>query len=208
MPRRSKGARLYLRRREGSEPYWVIRDGCHEELTGCSERDDQKAERKLAQYIAEKYEPPTQERQLAKLRIPDLINIYLTERTPHVARPDFLLNTATPILDWWGHKKLTDVRAKTCQDYVTWRCKQGVSDQTARHDLKTLRAAIRYYHANTRSHHVSHYFFQLRFFVLQSFFRAHQIKPGHFTVTGPWPRAWRRVDAFWKLAWHVICSPS
>lgn len=149
MPRRSKGPRLYLRRdKRETRPTWVIRDGAREVRTGCSEANRNEAERRLALYIAEKYEPPTQEKQLAKLRIADLINIYLTERTPHVARPDFLLTTATPILDWWGKKCLDTVNAKACQDYVTWRIKKGVSDQTARHDLKTLRAAIRYYHAN------------------------------------------------------------
>ena len=149
MPRRSRGAYLYLRRdKRESDPTWVIRDSGREIRTGCSQSASQEAERELALYIAEKYNPPTREKQLAKLRIADLINIYLTERTPHVARPDFLLTTATPILDWWGTKCLDTVNAKACQDYVTWRCKKGVSDQTARHDLKTLRAAIRYYHAN------------------------------------------------------------
>lgn len=74
--------------------------------------------------------------------------VYLQERGPLVVRRDFLAVTAKPIIAWWGMRPLSDVRAGTCADYVTWRCAQGVSDQTARHDLKTMRAAIRYYHAN------------------------------------------------------------
>lgn len=46
------------------------------------------------------------------------------------------------------YKTLSRVNAKTRAEYVSWRVKQGVSDQTARHDLKTLRAAINYYNAS------------------------------------------------------------
>lgn len=75
------------------------------------------------------------------------MNTYLQEHAPHVKNTEFLIHTAAPIIDWWGDKYLSDVRAKTCRDYVEWRCNKGVSDQTARHDLKTMRAAINYWHA-------------------------------------------------------------
>lgn len=78
--------------------------------------------------------------------IADVVSLYLKERGPHVRRPDFLAHTASPIIDWWGDKRLADIRGVTCRQYVTWRTAQGVSDQTARHDLKTLRAAINHYH--------------------------------------------------------------
>lgn len=57
---------------------------------------------------------------------------------------------ATPILEWWcDHAPaLSNVNKSTCGKYVEWRVKQQVSDQTARHELKTLRAAINYYHAS------------------------------------------------------------
>lgn len=79
--------------------------------------------------------------------IADVMTLYLRERAPEVARPDFLATTATPILGWWGSRTLADIKGQTCRDYVAWRTGQGVSEATARHDLKTLRAAINHYHA-------------------------------------------------------------
>jgi integrase len=79
----------------------------------------------------------------------------LRERAPHTRNPSFIAATAEPILVWWGTKTLADIRGATCRDYVAWRTSQRirrrkqarqVSEATARHDLKTLRAAIRYYH--------------------------------------------------------------
>lgn len=147
MPRRAKGPRLYLRERAGRDPVWVIRDTGCETSTGCGESDRGRAERELARYIASKYAPQKGPRDLDRLLIADVVNVYLKERAPLVKRPDFLVVTASPILDWWGEKTLADVRRSTCAEYVSWRTRLGVSDQTARHDLKTLRAAIRYWHA-------------------------------------------------------------
>src|SRR5262249_52020349 len=70
-------------------------------------------------------------------------------------------HTASPILQWWSGKKLSDVNGSNCREYVVWRTSQTrktrgrtssrpkvqISDQTARHDLKTLRAAIRWFKA-------------------------------------------------------------
>ncbi len=83
------------------------------------------------------------------------MNLYLNEVMPHVANPSFIAYTAEPILEWWGAKTLADIRGRSCRDYVDWRTSQRikrrkqvrrVSDQTARHELKTLRAAINHYH--------------------------------------------------------------
>jgi integrase len=85
-----------------------------------------------------------------------VVNVYVTEHAPHTDNPSFILATAEPVLAWWGKKTLADVRASSCRDYVAWRTSQfikrrktprKVSQSTARHDLKTLRAAIKYYHA-------------------------------------------------------------
>lgn len=145
--RRPKGPRLYLRERAGRDPQWVIRDGRHEAGTGCGAEDSPGAQRALARYLAERHAPPTGVRELARLMVADVINLYLKERAPHVARPDFLATTATPVLGWWGTRTLADIKGQTCREYVTWRTAQGVSEATARHDLKTLRAAINHYHA-------------------------------------------------------------
>lgn len=85
----------------------------------------------------------------------DIVNVYLREHAPHVANPSFIAATAEPIIVWWADKTLADIRGKSCRDYVAWRTGQvikrrkievRVSTETARHDLKTLRAAIRYFH--------------------------------------------------------------
>jgi len=79
------------------------------------------------------------------------VHVYLREKVPQLRNKDFALATAAPINEWWGRKTLADVRGQSCRDYVEWRTKQTgrhgrrVSESTARHDLKTLRAAIYYY---------------------------------------------------------------
>lgn len=154
MPRKPKGARLYLRAaRADRDAIWVIKDAGREFSTGCRAGDRDGAERALARHLAEKYEParPKGKFQLEDLLITDIVNIYLKEHAPNTKSLEFLIHTAAPVIEWWatdGRKTLADVRKKTCADYVDWRIVQGrgVSKQTARHDLKTLRAAIRYYH--------------------------------------------------------------
>lgn len=152
MPRKSKGPRLYLRAaRHQRASIWVVLDtrgGRYEESTGCSEGDAEGAERYLANYIATKYAAPKTGGQLDKTAISDVVLLYLKERAPKTKSLDFIKHTAKPINEWWGDKTLARINARTCAEYVEWRIAQGVSDQTARHDLKTMRAAIRYYHAS------------------------------------------------------------
>lgn len=147
MSRRSKAPRLHLRSRAGRGRYWVILDHGRELGTGCGERDRAEAERALARHIAQKYEPAKGKGDLDQIAIADVMNIYLREHAPSTRSLDWIIHTASPIIEWWGRKLLSDIRSTTCRDYVRWRCEQGVSDQTARHDLKTMRAAIRFYHA-------------------------------------------------------------
>lgn len=154
MPRKSKGARLYLRAgRADRDAVWVIKDAGREFSTGCRAGDRDGAERAFARHLAEKYEPakPKGKIQLEDLLVVDVVNIYLKEHAPTTSSLSFLVHTAAPIIEWWcaeGRKTLADVRKKTCGDYIEWRIVQGrgVSKQTARHDLKTMRAATRYYH--------------------------------------------------------------
>lgn len=152
MPRRSKGPRLYLRGRAGRASQWVVRDGEREVGTGCGAGDREGAERALARYLEGKYTPRSTGGRLAGILIADVMTLYLREHAPSVAAPDFLAHTATPIIEWWGERTLADIKGQSCRGYVAWRTAQTgrhgrkVSDQTARHDLKTLRAAIGHYH--------------------------------------------------------------
>lgn len=150
MPRRAKGPRLHLRpARPGRNATWVILDRGRERGTGCGPEDIEGSERSLADYIASKYEPPKTGGKLARTLIADVVNLYLTEQAPNTSDGGAWIGyMATPILDWWGLKALSEVNKTTCQDYARWRTGQGVSDQTARHELKTLRAAIRHYHSS------------------------------------------------------------
>jgi integrase len=147
MPRPKKGPRLYLRPRSDRSSTWVIRDRAHEISTGCGEGELERAEQALERYIASKYSPPQKVgNQLQDVLVADVMTAYLREHAPHTQSVEFIKHTAAPIIDWWGTKTLADIKGKTCRDYVVWRVKLKVSDQTARHDLKTLRAAINHYH--------------------------------------------------------------
>jgi integrase len=85
------------------------------------------------------------------------MNAYLAEHAPTKVSKDWIADMAADILEWWGDKTLSEVNGRNCRAYVEWRTAQRVtkftknpgrlvSDQTARHELKTLRAAINYYH--------------------------------------------------------------
>ena len=153
MPRPAKPPRLWLHARAGRASEWVILDRGRQHRTGCGAGDRAGAEQALAAYIQGKYRPEAKGGRLADLRINDVMLIYLQERTPSVANPQFLAHTARPIIEWWGLRTLADIRGATCREYVAWRTAQTargstrrISDQTARHELKTLRAAIGHYH--------------------------------------------------------------
>jgi integrase len=155
MPNPRKAPRLYLRQRKGRDKVWSILDGKTESGTGCGEHDRSGAEKALAQYLAEKHVapgalPPEQ------LWVPEVMASYLKEHAVHSPSSKWIGHTAQPILQWWGDKTLADVSGANCREYVTWRTAQThrhgrkakpISLQTARHELKTLRTAIDWYHA-------------------------------------------------------------
>lgn len=145
MPRPSKPPRLWLRR-TGGAPRWVILDGSKQYGTGCSAGDREGAEKALSQYIAGKYQPDRRATVLDSILVADVVNIYLQEHAPHVTRPEYLAYASMPILKWWGRKHLSDIRGRTCRAYAESRAADGVSSKTARNELATMQAAIRYYH--------------------------------------------------------------
>jgi integrase len=147
MPRPAKPPHLQQKRTPSGSRVWVIRDGADRISTGCRVgADDAQAQRKLADYINGKYAPP---KGVVSL-IDEIVAAYLTDHAEHSRSRQFLHDTAKPILRWWSGKKLEHITGTNCRKYVTWRTSQVVrgrlvSDQTARHDLKTLRAAIRWF---------------------------------------------------------------
>lgn len=147
--RKSRGPRLLLRRRAGRDPVWVIR-GCGPEVsTGCNEADLEGAQRKLAEAITARYEAPKTGGRLAATRITDVINVYLKGHGPKTAdKGKWVGYMLTPIEDWWGDKTLSAIHHDNCDAYLKRRLRQGVSDQTVRHELGMLGAAILFYHGS------------------------------------------------------------
>ena len=146
MPRRSKGPHLWWREQKGRQGVWIIKDNGRQKSTGCGKSQLEDAEKQLAEYIAQKWAPPSRESKLALISGADVLNVYFREHAPTTRSLDHTIYLAGNVNEWWGDKTLADVRGQTCRDYVEWRCAQGVSDQTARRDLDMFRSAIKYYH--------------------------------------------------------------
>jgi integrase len=134
MPRKAKGARLYLdpQRRE-----WVIRDGSYFGRTGVPEENAAWAEKLLAQHIAEKYRPEPSSSPL----IADVLNVYLREHVPTTRGAKNTLYNINSLAEWFGGLQCAHITAKLCREYARSR-----PSAAARRDLETLRAAIGYWH--------------------------------------------------------------
>lgn len=144
MPRPSKGARLYLRKRKGREPVYVILDRGEEISTGCHEGDSQQAEKELANYIARKYESPQGPCHPDQMTIGRALEIYGNERAPHVASPATIGFHIDALDPFWGELPVSAVKGETCRAYV--RSRKTVKPATARRELETMGAAINYCH--------------------------------------------------------------
>ena len=159
MSRQREPPRLWFRPAErGRAGSWIILDGAKQRSTRCGKADLERAQRALARYIQQKYQPPKGLGQ--DLLVTEVVAAYLKDYSVHSASEEFIRHTARPILEWWSGKRLAEVTGTNCRRYVTWRTSQTrrtrgnsskpkvtISDQTARHDLKTLRAAIRWFKA-------------------------------------------------------------
>jgi integrase len=148
MPAQRKGARLWLRpaRRDKSgriigRATYLILDGGRHHPTGCFAGEAECAERKLAEYIAAKYQTPRKERELESISVADVLSIYIDDCAPkaETARNKFDGRMAR-LNEFWGAKKLSEVTAATCRAYAEER-KQG----GARRDLEDLKAAINHH---------------------------------------------------------------
>jgi integrase len=155
MPRPRKAPRLYLRpARDDRHAQWVIRDGEREESTGCGEGDLPGAERALALYLGQKYQPdPAQNK--ADLVVEQVLASWLIEHVPYSPSATWLMHMARPIAEWWQGKRITEINGPNCRAYEKWRTAQYckgripprlISDQTVRHELKALKNALKWYH--------------------------------------------------------------
>jgi integrase len=150
MPRTPKGARLVWcaesRRADGSlrnRAGWFIRDGATF-ISACgSTGDRERAERRLAQHIIEKYRPARERgRDPATVPVADAVNVYLTDVAPSHAQPKETAKRLIVALRWFGNTKIGDINGKVCRDYA----KVHGNGPAARRQLEDLRAALNNYH--------------------------------------------------------------
>jgi integrase len=134
MPRKSKGARLYLdpKRRE-----WIIRDGSYYGRTGVPETKPEWAEKLLSEYIGRKYTPEPSSSPL----IADVLNVYLKEHVPHTKAAKNAIYNIVALAGHFGGDTVSSITAAKCREYARQR-----PPSAGRRDLETLRAAIHYWH--------------------------------------------------------------
>lgn len=148
MPRRSKGARLWLRPERRAlnggithKSTWIVIDGNKHVATGCAASETAEAEAKLASYIASKYSPARKERDIEAIYIADVLSIYYADCRQRLARPEQIDGSIERLNEFWGAMKLSEVNGETCRGYALWRNNTG----GARRDLEDLRAAINHH---------------------------------------------------------------
>ena len=130
MPPKAKPPRLYLRKRDGRSPVYVILDRSHEECTGYGPNDPQAAEECLQSYIASKWAPPT-ERRARSLCLAEIISTYAAEHLPSLAQPVKEAGFLSRILDWWGEKPVAAIKGHTCRAYAAHRAGQRSEEHTS-----------------------------------------------------------------------------
>lgn len=168
MPRRSKGARLWLEPDELDatgrlvrRASWVIRDGSRKIRTGCAREDRARAEIALAKHIDTKYQVPRQRgRHPSEILVLDVLNIYLADKAPFHARPKDTKQRILTLADFWQSLTLAEVNGQRCRAYVAsragkpWKSSKFsatdpkprlVTEAAARRELEDLRAAINYH---------------------------------------------------------------
>ena len=140
MPRRRSPPRLYL---DPGRKTWAIRDGGLFVRLGLPESERAAAERRLGEYLAEKYEPPRSDDPL----IADTLALYARDHVPHTATARYsIVYHLKHLLEWWDVKRVSAISAVTCREFT----RATGSASWARRCLETLRAAIRYYAAAKR----------------------------------------------------------
>lgn len=139
MPRHAKPTRLWLRPTNG---IWYIKSGAERISTGCAEHEVERAEAALKAYLAAQYQPPGAGRS-DQITIADTLIVYLDEKIHRIKGEAKARSEIARLNAYMGDKPVSDIRGSLCRDYARHRG----TDAGARRDLETLRAAVRYYHA-------------------------------------------------------------
>ena len=135
MGRKRAAPRLWLDQRPGRG--WCILDGGEFIRTGCAESDRAGAEKKLAEYLGDKYKPQPSEDPL-------IVDTLLAYGREHLANKRSAKNAAYNIQSlsqWWGAKAVSDINPANCKSYAATK-----SASAARRDLEVLRGAVNYWH--------------------------------------------------------------
>jgi hypothetical protein len=110
-------------------------------VAGASQaKPHREAEQALADYIAKKYQPERNRRDIEDIDCADVLSIYLSD-VGEPADQFEIIGRIERLNEYWGGKTLSAVNAQTCGAYVKHRGNQG----GARRDLETLRAAINHH---------------------------------------------------------------
>ncbi|MDX8482039.1 hypothetical protein RFN28_26775 [Mesorhizobium sp. VK24D] len=122
---------------------WFIRDGSTF-ISACGGTGGrERAERRLASYIAEKYQPIRERgRDPTTIAIADAVGVYLTDVASGHAKPKETARRMVAVLNWFGDKMIGDIDGKICRDYA----KAHGGGAAARRQLEDLRAALNHYH--------------------------------------------------------------
>jgi integrase len=140
VPRAGKGARLWLRPASpGRTAVWIIRNGDTRISTGCGPENRGEAEKRLAEYLSEKYRPERKHsRHASSIPVADVLSIYAEDIAPRHSRPHETAARVGRLLSFFGDKMLSDITGPSCRAYVAHR----KATASARQELEDLRAAV------------------------------------------------------------------
>ena len=110
MPAKPKGARLWLRAEKDRPALWFIKDGDKRIGTGLAAHERDKAEQRLAEYIAEKHQPARdREQSPSSIPVADVLSVYMTDRASTVASANELGQRVKALAGYFGTMMLSDI---------------------------------------------------------------------------------------------------
>lgn len=153
MPRPAQPPRLYLRKRSGREPRYVILDGGEERSTGFGPEHKREAEKAFADYLASKHRPKFASGSPELVAVADVLTYYMEGSAPTHASPPLVGHHTARLLEFFGTMTCGDINPGCCHAYIGARVeglagRKPVSVATARRELDTLGAALSYAHTN------------------------------------------------------------
>lgn len=140
MPRKAAPPRLYLR---PDDRTWIIRDKGRDIRTGCSADEPERAQVRLADYLAQKHAArPAVGGKSDTVSLAEVMRVYVMEHAPTTARPDLIADNVAGLAPFWAHRKVSEIKGSTCRAFAASR----TTTSMARHELETMRAAVNFFH--------------------------------------------------------------